>query len=95
MEKGVKNFKTFLMFSATMHPLVEKMAKEYLKFPAFIQVGEIGDKKTIEQRLEFVSNDSQRRHKLLAVLNKYPNPPIIVFVNLIAEVDSLYDYLSR
>ena len=27
MEQGVKNFKTFLMFSATMHPLVEKMAK--------------------------------------------------------------------
>ena len=36
MCKGEKNFKTFLMFSATMQPLVEKMAREYLKFPAFI-----------------------------------------------------------
>mmetsp|Transcript_26414 Transcript_26414/g.35292 ORF Transcript_26414/g.35292 Transcript_26414/m.35292 type:complete len:85 (-) Transcript_26414:647-901(-) len=48
MLTGEQNFKTFLMFSATMQPLVEKMARQYLKFPAFIQVGEIGDKKTIE-----------------------------------------------
>ena len=36
MASGVKNYKTFLMFSATMQPLVEKMARQYLKFPAFI-----------------------------------------------------------
>jgi len=36
MATGEQNFKTFLMFSATMQPLVEKMAREYLKFPAFI-----------------------------------------------------------
>ena len=70
MSKGEKNFKTFLMFSATMQPLVEKMAREYLKFPAFIQVGEIGDKKTIEQRIEFVTHDSQRRPKLMQILSR-------------------------
>jgi len=48
MRAGERNYKTFLMFSATMQPLVEKMARQYLKFPSFIQVGEIGDKKTIE-----------------------------------------------
>ena len=36
MCSGAQNFKTFLMFSATMQPLVEKMARQYLKFPAFI-----------------------------------------------------------
>ena len=61
MVEGKQNFKTFLMFSATMHPLVEKMARQYLKFPAFIQIGEIGAKKDIEQRVEFVTNDQQRR----------------------------------
>jgi superfamily II DNA/RNA helicase len=29
------------------------------------------------------------------LLNKYPQGPIIIFVNLIAEVDSLHDTLSR
>ena len=48
MCSGEANYKTFFMFSATMQPLVEKMARLYLKHPAFIQVGEIGDKKTIE-----------------------------------------------
>jgi len=36
MATGEKNFKTFLMFSATMQPLVEKMARMYLKYPSFI-----------------------------------------------------------
>lgn len=36
MINGEQNFKTFLMFSATMQPLVEKMARQYLKFPSFI-----------------------------------------------------------
>ena len=36
MIQGVRNYKTFMMFSATMQPYVEKIAREYLKFPAFI-----------------------------------------------------------
>ena len=95
MMNGEKNFKTFLMFSATMQPLVEKMARMYLKCPSFIQVGEIGDKKTIEQRIEFVTHDSQRKQKLMQILNRDPQAPIIIFVNLIADVDHLHDHLTR
>ena len=68
MRSGAGNYKTFLMFSATMQPLVEKMARQYLKFPAFIQIGEIGDKKMIEQKIEFVTHDNQRRTKLMQIL---------------------------
>ena len=36
MVAGIQNYKTFLMFSATMEPLVEIMARKYLKHPAKI-----------------------------------------------------------
>ena len=40
MKLGQKNYKIFHMFSATMQPYVEKIAREYLKYPAFIQIGD-------------------------------------------------------
>lgn len=64
MQRGEKYFKTFVMFSATMLPQIEKMARKYLRAPAFISIGEPGGgKKDIEQRVEFVS-DSSKRNKL-------------------------------
>jgi len=49
MLAGHQNFKTMQMFSATMQPLVEKMARQYLKFPVLVQIGEPGgSKKDIE-----------------------------------------------
>ncbi len=41
MMEGIRNYKTFKMFSATMQPYVEKIARDYLKFPAFIQIGSL------------------------------------------------------
>lgn len=65
MLAGHQNFKTMQMFSATMQPLVEKMARQYLKFPVLVQIGEPGgSKKDIEQRIEFVTNEGQRKQKL-------------------------------
>ena len=40
MFNGTRNFKVFHMFSATMQPYVEKIAREYLKHPVMIQVGD-------------------------------------------------------
>ena len=49
MTKGIKFYKTFMMFSATMLPQVEKLARKYLRCPAYISVGEPGGaKKDIE-----------------------------------------------
>jgi len=43
---------------------VEKLAREYLRFPAFIQIViSESDKANIEQRIEFV-NDGNRKTKL-------------------------------
>lgn len=49
MVRGEKFYKTFVMFSATMIPEVEKLARKYLRSPAYITVGEPGGgKKDIE-----------------------------------------------
>jgi ATP-dependent RNA helicase DDX23/PRP28 len=45
MIRGEKLYKTFMMFSATMIPEVEKLARKYLRFPAFISVGQSGSGK--------------------------------------------------
>jgi ATP-dependent RNA helicase DDX23/PRP28 len=42
MKRGDKCFRTMMMFSATMIPQIEKLARQYLKCPAFISVGEPG-----------------------------------------------------
>jgi len=94
MLAGHRNFKTMQMFSATMQPLVEKMARQYLKFPALVQIGEPGgSKKNIEQRIEFVTNEGQRKQKLTQLLNRFPKSPIIIFVNLKLEVDQITEML--
>jgi len=85
------------MFSATMQPSVERMARRYLKFPVHVQIGEAGGtKKDIEQRIEFIQADSQRRTKLSQLLKKFAKElPAIVFVNLKADVENLSEFLSN
>lgn len=96
MQKGIKNYRTMMMFSATMIPQIEKLARTHLKCPAYISVGEPGSgKKDIDQYVEFVSSESQRRQRVQDLLNKYPNPPIIIFVNQKTDVESLTNFLTK
>jgi ATP-dependent RNA helicase DDX23/PRP28 len=97
MVRGETNYKIVHMFSATMQPSVERMARRYLKAPIHVQIGEAGGtKKNIEQRIEFITADSQRRNKLAQLLKRFNKAlPAIIFVNLKAEVESLTDFLSN
>ena len=48
------------LFSATMPPAVERLARKYLKKPAVITIGEAGRAvDTVEQRVEFVNGDEK------------------------------------
>lgn len=50
------------LFSATMPPPVERLAKKYLKKPAIITIGEAGRAvDTVEQNVEFVQGDEKRK----------------------------------
>jgi len=77
---GHRQYRITHMFSATMPPAVERMARRYLRAPAFISIGDPGaGKKDIEQRVEWINekDKKQRLQSLLAVVE----PPIIIFVN--------------
>ena len=51
------------LFSATMPPAVERLARKYLKKPAVITIGEAGRAvDTVEQRVEFVSGDEKKKY---------------------------------
>ena len=55
------------LFSATMPPSVERIAKKYLKRPAVITIGEAGRAvDTVEQKVEFVNGDEKKKYVILA-----------------------------
>ncbi|KAH8107032.1 DEAD-domain-containing protein [Cristinia sonorae] len=85
------------LFSATMPPPVERLAKKYLKRPAIITIGEAGRAvDTVEQRVEFVIGDEKKKQRMLEILNsgEYPSP-IIVFVNQKKTADMVAKDLQR
>ncbi|KAF6761555.1 pre-mRNA-splicing ATP-dependent RNA helicase PRP28 [Ephemerocybe angulata] len=85
------------LFSATMPPTVERLARKYLRKPATITVGDAGRAvDTVEQRVEFVNGDEKKKHRVLEILNssQYPSP-IIVFVNQRQTADMVAKDLSR
>ncbi|KAE9399259.1 DEAD-domain-containing protein [Gymnopus androsaceus JB14] len=86
------------LFSATMPPAVERLARKYLKRPAVITIGEAGRAvDTVEQRVEFVhGGEEKKKQKLLEVLNSGQwGSPIIVFVNQKKMADLVAKELGR
>lgn len=51
------------LFSATMPPAVERLARKYLRKAATITIGEAGRAvDTVEQRVEFVNGDEKKKY---------------------------------
>ncbi|KAF7295008.1 Pre-mRNA-splicing ATP-dependent RNA helicase PRP28 [Mycena indigotica] len=85
------------LFSATMPPAVERLARKYLRKPAVITIGEAGRAvDTVEQRVEFVNGDEKKKQRMLEILNSgvYASP-IIVFVNQKKTADMVAKDLQR
>ena len=63
--EGLKKSRVTTLFSATMPPAVERLAKKYLRRAAIITIGEAGRAvDTVEQRVEFVTSDEKKRSEL-------------------------------
>ena len=89
--EGKQVFRVTAMFSATMPPEVELIAKKYLRHPVTVKIGDedSGKNKRIEQRIFFMS-ESQKKGKLVEELRSLPkNSKIIVFINSKKAGDSL------
>jgi ATP-dependent RNA helicase DDX23/PRP28 len=70
---------------------VEKIAKKYLRRPAIVTIGNVGEAvETVEQRVEFVSGEDKRKKRLNEILASGEfQPPIIVFVNIKRNCDAV------
>ena len=91
---GYRQYRLTQMFSATMPPQVEQLARKYLRFPAYISIGDPGaGKRAIEQRLEFLT-EGKKRQRLQEILET-AEPPIMVFVNQKKVVDVLAKTLAK
>lgn len=57
------------LFSATMPPEVERISRKYLRKPAYVTIGLVGEAvDTVEQRVEFISSDAKKAARLTEIL---------------------------
>lgn len=88
---GKDKYRQTMMYTATMPPLVEKIAKKYLRRPAMVTIGNAGEAvETVEQRVEFIPGEDRRKKRLQEILSSGEFPaPIIVFVNIKRNCDAV------
>ncbi|KAJ5980328.1 Helicase C-terminal [Penicillium waksmanii] len=75
----------------TMPAAVERIARKYLRRPAIITIGGIGEAvDTVEQRVEMIPGEDKRKKRLAEILSAGDfRPPIIVFVNIKRNCDAI------
>lgn len=88
---GKDRYRQTMMYTATMPTAVERIARKYLRRPAIIAIGAIGEAvDTVEQRVEMVSGEDKRKKRLNDILSSGEfQPPIIVFVNIKRNCDAI------
>ncbi|BGP38558.1 mRNA splicing protein prp28 [Rhodotorula kratochvilovae] len=90
-------YRQTVMFSATMPPAVERLAKKFLRRPAVVTIGVAGQAvDTVDQRVELINSEEKKKSRLLEILNTGGfEPPMIVFVNQKKGADVLQKDLQR
>jgi ATP-dependent RNA helicase DDX23/PRP28 len=95
-EEEAPRYRVTMLYSATMPPSVERLAKTYLRRPATITIGDANQAVgTVEQRVEFIASDDKKKQRLMQILSSRFEPPIIVFSTTIASVDNVAHTLRR
>lgn len=100
-EKLMKNYSTkkkyrqTVMFTATMPPAVERLAKNYLRRPAVVYIGSAGKPAEKTEQIVYMVSDNEKRKKLVGILQSRLDPPIIIFVNQKKGVDVLAKSLEK
>ena len=80
-------YRTTIMYSATMPPPVERIARKYLRRAVYVQIGDTGQAgENIQQNVIFTS-EGKKPNLLLETLRTGPPPPTIVFVNIKRNCD--------
>ena len=70
-----------VMFTATMPPAVERLARNYLRRPVVVHIGTVGRPVERTEQVVYMCKENDKRNKLIEILNAGIDPPIIIFVN--------------
>jgi ATP-dependent RNA helicase DDX23/PRP28 len=89
MSRGM--YRQTMMYTATMPVAVERIARKYLRRPAIVTIGNVGEAvETVEQRVEYIPGEDKRKKRLQEILTSGQfQPPIIVFVNIKRNCDAV------
>jgi ATP-dependent RNA helicase DDX23/PRP28 len=84
-------YRQTMMYTATMPTAVERIARKYLRRPAIVTIGNVGEAvETVEQRVEHIQGEEKRKKRLQEILNSGEfAAPIIVFVNIKRNCDAI------
>lgn len=88
-------YRQTVMFTATMTPAIERLARTYLRRPASVYIGSIGKPTERVEQVIIMCSENEKRNKLLEILERGIEPPIIIFVNQKKAVDVLAKGLSK
>lgn len=90
-----KKYRQTVMFTATMPPPLEKLARSYLRRPATVYIGTVGKPTERVQQIVIMCSESEKRNKLVEILERGFDPPIIIFVNQKKGADILAKSLDK
>lgn len=94
--EGGQRYRVTMLYSATMPPIVDRMARKYLRRPAEVRIAHDSQAPpTVVQKVEFISGEEKKKKRLFEILNSGFEPPIIVFATTRVAVDGLSRDLTR
>ena len=88
-------FRQTVMFTATMPPAVERLARNYLRRPVVVHIGNVGKPVERVEQVVYMCKENDKRNKLIQILNAGIDPPIIIFVNQKKGADVLAKGLEK
>jgi len=96
-KRGEALFRVTSMFSATMPPAVERLAKSYLRHPAIVSIGDrdSGKNKRIEQVVDMVTEANKPSRLIPLCTPKSKDDKMIVFVNEKKRCDMVARHLEK
>lgn len=88
-------YRTTYMFSATMPPAVERLARKYLRNPVVVTIGTAGKATELITQHVMMLKDGEKMSRLERLLNDLGDKTAIVFINTKKTADSLARHLDK
>jgi ATP-dependent RNA helicase DDX23/PRP28 len=97
LSNGKGLFRVTAMFSATMTPEVERLARSYLRQPIIVKIGDdkSGKNKRIKQEIVMIGEGAKKAKLLDLLRSTKSDDKIIVFANMKKSVDQLARSLEQ